>query len=643
MEPMHGYAGKILFIDFSNKNWYTRPIEKKEAEAYIGGPSLNAKLLYELMTPHTNPFSPENPLIFGAGPLVGTLAPGASRVEVTARSPLTGYIGTANAGHSIGANLKYAGYDHLVVLGKSDRPVYLKITDDNIQFCDASHLWGKDTWETTKTLNKELGPAYNVSCIGSGGENKVRYAVIVNNGHSMFSRTGMGAVMGSKKIKAIAVKGTKLLRVADRKGFINIVNKIKADFLSKPATIHGWRTLGFLQALDPYSKMGFSSQKNMQESFEKIGEYYPLDQYLTQFRGGYLACMSCPIGCKGWIKIKEGNYKGLTMRVSSPGTQASIFGNLRVDNFNEMFKCTELANKYGLDTISLVGSVSLAVEMFEKGIISTKETEGVELCWGSETIKKLIPKIAKREGFGDFLAEGVMRMSEKLGRDTKNFAIHVKGLEMGLDVRGRLCTENFGQATNIRGAHIERSASITFSPGRSKEGIMRYCRSIGVPDDKLDLLSEGPENFNVARLTKWVEDYNNMTFSTGLCHRTPLAQAYNLGVISEILALATGIELSQEKLRECGERVWNLQKSFNVREGATRKDDLFSPRILNEPITLSGKKLGPLTEERVNLLLDEYYDERGWNLEKGVPTREKLTKLGLENTAYELYTMDLID
>lgn len=643
MESMCAYAGKILFIDLSNRNWFTRPMEDKEVELFIGGTGLNTKLLYDLVKPHTDPFSDKNPLIFGGGPLVGTLAPGASRVEVAGLSPLTGYLGTANGGHSIGNSLKYAGYDHLVISGRTDRPVYLKITDDNIQFCDASHLWGKDTWETTKTLNKELGPAYDVCCIGPGGENKVRYAVIVNNGHSVFSRTGMGAIMGSKSLKAIAVKGTRLLHVADRKGFLNLVNKIKGDLLSKPPVIQGWRTLGFLQGLTLYSKMGFSSKRNMQETFETMADCYPPDQYLSQFRGGNFACMACPIGCKGWIRIENGDYRGLSMRVSSPGTQALILGIFGVDRFDEVFKCTELANKYGLDTVSLVGSVSLAMEMFEKGLLTTKDTDGMDLRWDAETLRKWIPKVATREGLGDLLAEGVMRMSERLGRGTEDFAIHVKGLEMGLDVRGRLCVENFGQATNVRGAHVERSASITFSPGRSKESIMRYSKGIGAPEDKLDLLSSGAENFNVPRLTKWVEDFNTMMFCVGLCHRTPLAQAYNLKVFSEIFAAATGIDLSAEKLRECGERVWNLQKSFNVREGASRKDDLFSPRILNEPITLSGNKRGPITKETVNVLLDEYYDEREWNVERGVPTREKLTKLGLESVANELSSLALID
>ena len=643
MKPMLGYAGKILFIDLTNRNWYTRPIENKEAEAYIGGPGINTKVLYELMAPHTDAFSPSNPLVFGAGPLVGTLAPGASRSEVSARSPLTGYIGTSNAGHAMGANLKYAGYDHLVILGKSDKPVYLRITDDDIQFSDASHLWRMDSWETTEMLKKDLGPSYNISCIGLAGENKVRYAMIISDGHSMFSRTGMGAVMGSKNLKAIAVKGTKLLGVADRKSFLNIVNKVKADLLSKPAVIQGWRTLGFMQALDAYSKTGFISQKNFQEAFENMADYYPLDQYLTQFRGGYFADMSCPIGCKGWIRIMEADQKGLSMKVSAPGTQVLIFGSFRVDSFSEIFRCTELANKYGLDAVSLVGSAGLAVEMFEKGLITTEDTDGLELRWGSETMQKLIPKIANREGIGDFIAEGVKRMSEKMGRSVQDSAIHVKGLEMGIDVRGRLCTENYGQATNIRGAHGERSASITFNPGRSKESIMRYCKSIGAPEDRVDLLSDGPENFNVARLLKWVQDYNTMMFSMGLCHRTPLAQAYNLGILTEILAAATGVELSQESLRECGERVWNLQKSFNIREGATRKDDFFSPRILDVPISLSGNELGPFTEKRANDLLDEYYDEREWNVEKGMVTRQKLAKLGLENIANELHKMNLID
>jgi aldehyde:ferredoxin oxidoreductase len=530
--------------------------------------------------------------------------------------------------------MKFAGYDHIVISGKAERPVCLRIENDDVQIVDASHLWGKDTFETTDRLWTELGGDYWISCIGPAGENLVRFAASVTNKHSLYGRTGIGALMGSKNLKAMAARGNRSITVADRKVFMKIVEGLLKKIKASPAT-ELWRDLGFVVAFPAYGSYGLFERHNYGEGFADLAKAFDKDEYKRHVVKRSYACPSCPVGCKQVVEIKDGKYAGLNFRVAALGSQVGYHNQAGVENWAEVVKCVELENRYGLDSTSLGSTVGFAIELYKKGIITKKDTDGMELDWGSETTRALMEKIVRREGIGDILADGTRAASEKFGIDAKRYAGHVKGLEMTLGVRVRLSTENFGEFTNPRGGHLERSPSLTFVPRKPKV-FPPFCAGIGVPEDRLEMVCDGPEGFNVSRLTKWVEDYNTVLASMGMCHRTPVTQQFNLQIITDLFRAATGIDMSPDELREAGERIWNLQRAFNERERAAREEDMPPWRVLNEPIKVGENEFSGIGEDGANKLLDEYYEERGWNIKEGRLSREKLEELGLADVASDL-------
>jgi aldehyde:ferredoxin oxidoreductase len=630
---LHGYAGHILYVDLSSKKVRKEQLSEELMRNYIGNLGINTKLAYDLIKPGTEPLSRENHIILGTGPLGGTVAPACSRSNANYKSPLTHLFGSANSGDSVALMLKFAGYDHLVISGKAQGPVYLKIDDDNVEILDATHLWGKDVFETTDSLWAELGDTW-VNCIGPAGENQVRFAASVTNKHSLYGRTGIGAVMGSKNLKAIAVRGTKGITVADRKGFMKIVEGLLEKIKTSPAT-ELWRDFGFVVAFPAYGGTGLFERCNYAEGFADLADAFSKEEYKSHVVKKAYACPSCPVGCKQVVEIRDGKYAGLNFRVAALGSQVGYHSQAGVENWDEVVKCVELENKYGLDSTSLGSTVGLAVELYKKGIITKKDTDGMELDWGGETTRALIEKIVRREGIGDILADGAKAAAEKYGPEAGRYAGHMKGLEITLGVRGRLSTENFGEFTNPRGGHLERSPSLTFIPRKPKV-FPPFSAAIGVPEDRIGKVCEGPEGFNVSRLTRWVEDYNTVLASAGMCHRTPVTQHFDLQIITDLYRAATGIEISPAELRQAGERIWNLQRAFNEREGADRKDDMPPWRTLNESIKIGDKEYAPVTEDKANRLLDEYYEERGWNIKDGRLTKEKLDELGLSDVASDL-------
>jgi len=618
---LHGYAGTILYVDLASKKIKREPLSEELIKGYIGCLGINTKLAYDLIEPGIDPLSPKNCLIFGTGPLGGTLVPACSRSEATGKSPLTHIFGTSNSGDSVALMLKFAGYDHLVISGKAEGPVYLRIDDNDVEICDADHLWGKDIFETTDILWEELGD-YWVNCIGPGGENLVRYASLITNKQSVHGRTGMGAVMGSKNLKAIAAKGSKGISVADEREFFKIVEEKLENIKTSPVT-QMWRELGFVVAFPAYGSTGLFERYN----------------YAEEYKGHVVkrayACPFCPVGCKQVVEIKDGKYAGLNYKVAALGSQVGYHDQGGIENWDEVVKCVELENRAGVDSTSVSGCIGFAIELYKKGIITKNDTDGMELDWGGETIQALLTKIINREGIGDILADGVKVAAKKFGPEAARFAGHVKGLDIALGLRGRLSTENFGQLTNPRGGHLDRSPSLTFIPRKAK-AFPPFSAGIGVPEDRIENVCDGPEGFNVSRLTKWVEDYNTVLFSMGMCHRTPVTQHFDLQTITDLYRAATGIEISPTELRQAGERIWNLQRAFNQREGAARKYDMPPLRALNEPIKIGDKEYPPITEDRANKILDEYYEERGWNIKEGSLTKEKLDELGLADVASDL-------
>jgi len=626
----YGYAGTVLHVDLTHNNIRKEPLELEMIKNFVGGMGINSKLAYDLIKPGVDPLSPENVLIHGAGPFVGTLIPGFPRNDVMSKSPQTGFLAQSGTGVSIGGMLKYAGYDHLVITGRAEKPVYLVITDDLVEIKDASDLWGMDLLEATDAIRSKLGD-YWVSCIGPAGERLVRFACIVDNKSGMSARTGIGAVMGSKNLKAIAVRGTKGIKIHQRREFRKLVDELRQTIKASPL-IDIWRNEG--KVIDPYTgayvARGVALTKNWSQGFpEATTHFFTQKEYAERVWKIYFACFGCPVGDKAVNSLRGGKYSGLTLKLSNPWGTPLGFNNCGVRNWDDAVKCTELANRYGIDAFTVNNLLAWTIELYEKGILTSEDTDGIELKWDANTVMKLMDKIARREGIGDILAEGEKIAAQRIGGNSARYAVNVKGLEPTMDLRETIFTENFSQLVDPRGAHHARGYGITYVP-RKAESVARYAPRIGAPDDAVARICPEPGVFSVPRLTKWVQDYDSLAYSLGMCMRVPINTAYNLATITRLYSITTGIELSSEELLKAGERIWTIQRLFNEREGATRKDDMPPPRMLTEQVTVGDTVHQPIQESYIKELLDEYYDERGWDTVTGNPTEQKLAELGLK-------------
>jgi aldehyde:ferredoxin oxidoreductase len=630
----HGYAGQILYIDLTRKSIRKEALDKNLINNYIGGMGINSKLAFDLIKPGIDPLSPENVICYGAGPFVGTLIPGCSRSGIISKSPLTGLLGESQAGISIGPMLKYAGYDHIVISGKAEEPVYLVINDDDVEIRDASHLWGKEIGEATDIIRAELGDFW-VSCIGPGGERLIRFANIVENKNGMIARCGLGAVMGSKNLKAIAVRGTKGITVFDRRKFLKMVKELRKE-VAASNVLEMWRNEG--KIIEPYEgaymKRGIYVTNNFSKGIpEGVDKYFTQKEYAERIWKTYYACVSCPAGDKGVVSVKGGKYNGLTLKLSNPWGTPITFNQAGIRSWDDGVKCAEMANKYGIDAFLTSILIGFANELYQNGIISKEDTGGLKLDWSADAAMKLMEMIGNREGIGDVLAEGIKIASHKIGKGAEKYAVHIKGLTPPMELRTDHFVENFGQLVDPRGGHHARGYSITYVPRKGKS-IRRYAPLIGVPEDAINRICPESEieshGWNKPRLLKWVNDYNSMAFSCGLCMRVQISPQYNLEIFKDLFYATTGIEIGSKDLLKAGERIWNLQRLFNVREGATPEDDMPPPRMLNEPLIVGEKRYPPLKEDEVRRLLDEYYEESGLDKETGKPSTETLRNLGLE-------------
>jgi aldehyde:ferredoxin oxidoreductase len=618
-----GYAGGMLQVDLTNRTVKRERLDADLVRNYLGGMGLNGRLAYDLIKPGIDPLSPDNVLLYSMGPFVGTTLPGMVRTNIAAKSPLTGFIGLSGGGISIGPMLKYAGYDQLIISGRADKPVYLVITNDRVEIKDAGELWGQDTLQATDEIRHRLGE-YWVSCIGPAGENRVPIACIIDNKNSMHARTGLGAVMGSKNLKAIAVQGTNGIQVSDAADFRKLAGALRETVKKSPA-IDIWRYEG--KIIDSY--MGGL----------KRSPGFTQKEFASRIWKTYFGCLGCVVGDKGVLQIRDGKYEGLTLKLSNPWGTPAFFESCGCTNYDQGVKCAELGNRLGLDCFTLHHLIAFAQTLYEQGILTKEDAGGPEWKRDADTTFRLIKQIAYKEGIGELLGKGQKEMVRILGGDTYKQAGHIKGLEPMYDMRTGLIVENFGHLTNPRGGHHARSYSITYAP-RKSETIRRFCLGIGVPEEALDRVAPAgdfPDNFNLPRLTKWSEDYNSAYYSLGGCDRTPITPAYNLSVLCRLLRLTTGMEFSPAELRNIGERIWNVHRMFNVREGASRADDLPPYKWIHEDLRLAEENIfPPVPETTIQALLNEYYEERGWDVATGNPTVEKLKILGLEKEARDL-------
>jgi aldehyde:ferredoxin oxidoreductase len=613
---LSSYAGRILRVDLSTGKVETKPLKEEMAKKYIGGIGLGIRLLMDNSKPGTDPFSPDNPLIFVTGPLSGTMAPTAGNgYAVVSKSPATGGIAESKAHGFFGPELKRAGYDAVIFTGKSEKLVYAWIDDDSVSLLDAQHLKGKSPYETDTAIKEELGDYYiRVSAIGEAGEKLVRFASSINDEFRAIGRTGMGAVMGSKNLKAVAVRGTNDVNVVDLEGFKEFIKMIH-ERMKGPAT-RKYRTLGtpenvlVLNALAALPTRNFTQATF--EGAEKVSGEYLNEHYVKKIVG----CATCAMRCDHIAVVPEGPYKGSTSRMEFECLWA-LGPNCGVDRLDAIIEAIRLCNHYGIDGISTGVTVGFAMDLYEHGILTKDKIGDLDLRFGNhEALIEMVKKIGSRDGWlGNVLAEGTKRAAEKIGKGAEKYANHIKGLELpGYDLRG-LKTAALGFAVSFRGAcHLRSGAYSPDVKGKVNRFVIEKGRGKIVMDN---------------------EDQYNVIDSLILCKFSRGTYYDGLEDMANYYTLATGIKISVEELRKAGERINNLARLFNIREGVgTREYDALPPKIMTVPIPDEGVAKGSVVnKEEFELGLDDYYAVRGWTRE-GIPTVEKLKELDLGEFTY---------
>lgn len=627
---MFGYCGKVLRIKLSDESFIVEDLPENYKRKYIGGRGFNMKRLYDEVSPDIDPLGPDNKLIIGVGPLSGTLFPGSSRVNFSAKSPQTNGLGDSNAGGFFGAELKFAGFDQVIIEGKAKQPTYLFVKNRTVTFCSAKNIVGKDVFDTQRLIIEELGDKrVQVACIGPAAENGVKYSGIFCNLVRAAARTGMGAVMASKNIKAIAVRGTMDLRAKNPEEFMKILNQVDEN-IYKHHEYETRKLMGTTKLVHALNEAGCLATRHFQtgrfEKAEEVSGEYLAERYKKKSKG----CFACTIPCSRFYEIDNGKYKGLKSEGPEFEGLAGFSSRVGVGEIEPALKGVDLCNRYGMDVISTSECISFAMELYEKGIISKKDTDDMDLSWGnSQSVLELITKIAYRNGFGDVLADGVVKAAERIGGGSEKYTMHVKKLEIfQADPRG-LKGYALGVAVASRGGdHLRSEPSFEFTED-AEEGMRRF----GFAESAFRLEYKGK-----GKVVKFYEERSALADCLNVCKNTitnmeilPFEQA------ADILTALTGIHFTDEGLKKSAERVVNLERAYIVRCGMGRADDTLPERFLYEPLP---KECGPSAGSVVELepMLDEYYCSRGWDLKTGAPTKEKLLELDLEEIIVDLYS-----
>ncbi|MFZ5634395.1 MAG: aldehyde ferredoxin oxidoreductase family protein [Bacillota bacterium] len=631
---MHcGWSGKILYIDLSSESFYVE--DSARYKTFIGGRGINQWLLFKFMDKDIDPLAPESTVILGAGPFVGTLVPGANRLSVDFKNVITNGVGSGNCGGQFAAEMKFAGYDHIVIYGKAAKPVYLYIVNDRVYFRDASLLWGKDTWKTETIIKqRENDIALKTLTIGVGGENLVKFSCLIGDRGRAVGYGGSGAVFGSKKLKAIAVRGTLPVRIYDSEGFIEKLknfNQIIEN--SNHAAIH--REGGTLLA---YLKPGQNRPhgvRNMADDFwssEAIScvTRDKFDKYLKRRQ----SCFNCPVYCSGIYEIK-----GLKCEGVQANTLRAFGSNLDLRSPQKILIANALANLYGLDVDQTSAVISWSIECFENGIINENDTGGIQLRWGhGDSILEMIENIAFRKGFGNILAEGVYEASKIVGRGSDRYAVLVKKNSiMEASMRSARAWA-LGVITSTKGAgHLRGAPAIEMKEISSEIS----AKIFGIED-----ISDPRAYKNKAKLVTWQEFYKGVIDIMGICSLITMwmdTSLFTLEDIADFYRLITGEESSPEELFTTGKKIHNIERAFNLlHAGFDRKDDMPPDKFVNIAVSdgkFKGEKIDP---DKWNEMLDEYYICHDWDIKTGRPTKKCLEKLGLEEIIISLRNNNII-
>jgi aldehyde:ferredoxin oxidoreductase len=599
MHPL-GYMGKILEIDLGSSTATQRDLGDDLPRRFMGGRGFGAKILYDGLAPGTDALSPDNLMVLATGPLTGTTAPG-SKLEIIAKSPLTGgYADSAVGGH-IGPEIKYAGHDAIVIKGKCRQPTYLWINNDRVEFRDASHLWGKGCVETEQSLKREFGQKAQILCIGPAGEHLVKIACITHASGRQAGRCGMGAVMGSKNLKAIVVRGDRGIRLADPKAFQRKAMQLRQKVLDSPDAMDMHR-LGTSASFISHNLVGCLPTRNYQTGYFEQAEALSGETLEHSIFVRHGACFGCTLACAKWTRAE-----GVCIDGPEYETTAMLGSDCGIGRLEAVVKANYLCDDLGIDTISGGNVMAFATECYERGIIGDKETGGLALRFGDEqAFYRLIHMIANREGIGDTLAEGVREAARRFGKGSEKFAMHSKGLEQSAYETRAAIAQTLAYSINDRGADHNRTWSFKFftDDPRSPEG-----KAAKVKRNQCERSS--PDIMGMCRFVSY-----HLTFDD----------------YGELITAATGAKTTGNQILEAAERVFCLTRLFNTREGFTRENDHVPPRDLEDPVPNGPAKGAVVKREDYQRMRDEFYALSGWDKD-GIPTEAKLKEMALEDIA----------
>jgi aldehyde:ferredoxin oxidoreductase len=611
--------GKILFVDLSRNKLKDEALDESLCRQFIGGYGIGARILFSRQKAGVDPLGPDNTLGILSGPFTGTPALSGTRYTVVAKSPLTGGWGDANSGGYFGAFLKYAGYDAVFFNGISPKPVCLFINNGKAELRDAVHLWGKDTRQTEEILQSELGKDVEVACIGPSGERLSRIAAVFSRSRTA-ARSGLGAVMGSKKLKAVAVKGNMKVPIADEKETRELRKKCTAQLGGHIAWLKPFGTpflvdIGVLSGDSPVRNWAGVGVIDFPD-FKPIAKEAVIAGMTKKF-----ACYQCPIGCGGYMKAGTGEYKYEAGSRRPEYETIAMFGtNCLNNNLESILKASDICDRYGIDTISAGAAIALAIECYEKGIVTRKDTDGIEMTWGNhKAIVAMTEKLARREGFGDVLADGVKAAAEKIGKGADQYAIHIGGQEPAAhDPK-----HSFHYATSYRmdptpGRHFVGS-ELSDAPGHPS-GLL--------PKFHFKSFSGRGEARRIG------SSFHQVVVCTGTCLFVYWAFP-NVEPIGEFMRSVTGWDVTNEELVKTGERIANIRQAFNIREGLNPLKFKVPDRVLGKPPLKAGPVAGVTIDE--DTMVKEYLTAMDWDLKTAKPSKKKLLELGLADVAQELW------
>jgi len=639
-----GWSGSILRVNLTDRKITTEPLSKDLSLGFIGGRGINSKILFDETGPETNPFGPDNRLIIGTGPVTGTPVPTSGRFTVTAKSPLTGILGDSNAGGFFGPELKYAGYDHIVINGCSEKPVYLFIGNERVELRDAGRLWGKNTLETERLVKEEIGDnSAHVLSIGQAGENLVKIAGVICDEEHAAARCGMGAVMGSKKLKAIAVRGTKAIRIAHPGRLMELVNEMYEDY--KKSSSYYWYThFGGTVAIVDMCRAGSAPVRNyIKSGGTDMEQRLPIahERIFEKFKLKDVACFGCPVACDKWTYIEGQGYLKHPDGGSFHGAIWEIY------DYPFMVEFNRLCDLYGIDVYSAQMATAAAMEWYEKGIITKKDTDGIEVRFGSkEAVRALLHKMARNEGFGKTLAEGSVNAGRLVGADPDTTATcgYGKGMDHGPIDSSAIAGLTLSLSVSTSGAgHLRCVAPMAWGVSDSlPPKWQKVYRNAGAGDvmDKLwvahPVLAEVAAYFeNVCTSSDILEICKNTTEFYYFYGYEGMEEKDDLARHAELLNAVTGIDIDRGKLEKITRRIINIEKAYSVREGKLREHDMPTPRFFRkrEGGPLDGRALN---REEMDKLFDHYYEIHGWDPKTSIPRRKTLEQLGLGYAASEL-------